>query len=149
MSLHNHWRNKQLGGELLFSEQICLDFIHSHKDLTWTYVGPKNNFVDSYDFKTAGNAVAIVNYPFQVTPGEFVSKINELIQDKQAVYLAINRFEFIPENDLDIDYANSISESIDQIVAHLSKPFRRIPHGVEVDGDHFVGVHGLDIFVYD
>jgi hypothetical protein len=149
MSLHNHWRNKQLGDNILFSEQICLNFLERHKDLTWTWAGPRTNFYNYGNFNEVGNAIAIVNTPFQVTPGEFVRQVNELIKDKVAVYLAINRFEFIPKNDLGIDYADNIADSIDQIVSHLDLPFTRIPVDVEVDGAHFVGVHGLDIFTYD
>ena len=153
MSLHNYWRNKQLGTEVLFSEQICLDFLSRHKDLSWRWVGPKNSFYDlcceQFTISDHGQGVVIINTPFQVTPGEFVKKINQEIGGASAVYLAINRYEFVPVNDLAIDYPDSISDSIDCIVQHLNIPFTRVPVDAEVDGAHFVGVHGLDIFTHD
>lgn len=156
MSINNHWRNKQLGNSLLKQELICLDFLNKHQDLSWAWFGTRGNF-----FEHCGKTVSIVNKNptglvminsfTGLTPRQFVSQCNSLLTDSvQAVYLAINRFEFIATNDLNIDYNDSMTESIVQIVAHLDRPFHSVSELTdEVDGRHFVGVHGLDIFTYE
>ena len=94
--------------------------------------------------------MVFVNYLTFETPGTVISNINKLLHDNiKAVYLAINRFEFRAVNDLQINYADDISDCIDQIVSHCGKSFTRLYHAPCVDNKHFVGVHGLDVFVYE
>ena len=156
MSINNHWRNKQLGDSFLTQELICLDFLNKHQDLSWAWFGTQGSFFE-HCRKTANivnknpTGLVIINSFTSLTPKQFVAQCNGLLTDSvQAVYLAINRFEFIATNDLHIDYHDSMTESIAQIVAHLNQPFKAIPDLTdEVDGRHFVGVHGLDIFTYE
>jgi|688.fasta_scaffold1246390_1 hypothetical protein len=158
MSIDNNWRNKQLGYNFNFLQQeiCCLDFLKRHKNLTWGWYGGTGRF---YDYcksqfaieKSNCTGLIIINDPVQVTPKKFVAQINSLINDNIcAVYLAINRYEFVSQNDLNIDYKDNIKESITQIVEHIKVPMVPIDlNHNDVDGRHFVGVHGLDIYKYE
>jgi hypothetical protein len=158
MSITNHWRNKQLGSEVAFLKQelICFNFLKKHKNLTWGWYGfDSGNFYNHckkhFDInKNKANGLVIINFPSRVSPKEFTNKINSLIDKKIcAVYLAINRYEFINHNDLNINYKDNIAESIQQIVKYIQLPLTAIDIDNDVDGKHFVGVHGLDIFKYE
>jgi hypothetical protein len=158
MGIENNWRNKQLGYNFNFLQQemLCLEFLKRHKNLTWGWHGTTGKFYDhcKTQFSIETNSctgLVIINDPVKVTPNEFVEKINGLLDDKIcAVYLAINRYEFINHNDLIIDYKDDIGESITQIVKYIKVPMVpvKLNHN-EVDGKHFVGVHGLDIYQYE
>ena len=158
MSIENNWRNKQLGynSNFLQQEMLCFEFLKKHKNLSWGWHGGPDRF---YDYcknqflieKNNCTGLVIINYPVKVTPKEFVTKINSLLNDKiYAVYLAVNRYEFVAENDLKIDYNDNIKESITQIVEYIKVPMVpvKLNHN-NVDGKHFVGVHGLDIYQYE
>jgi hypothetical protein len=156
MSINNHWRNKQLGTSLLTQELICLNFLNQHHDLVWSWQGEHNNFFKQcqQQFSISDKnptGLVIINALGRLTPCQFVIACNSLLTDSiQATYLAINRYEFLAVNDLNIDYADSLTESIQQIVMHIKKPFKPVNMAyTDVDGRHFVGVHGLDIFVYE
>lgn len=152
------WRDKQLGGQGVFlaQESVCLDFLKKHPQITWCWQGFQNNFYNHcqqhFSFNNVDyHGLVIINSLIGVTPKHFVDYVDSLLHDRvQAAYLAINRYEFIPKNDLDIDYDDDIEVCIEQIVQHISKPFKKLDWDCpEVDGDHFVGMHGLDIFVYE
>jgi hypothetical protein len=156
MSINNHWRNKQLGTSLLTQELVCLNFLNQHRNLVWSWQGAHNNFFKQcqQEFLISNNnptGLVIINALGGLTPKQFVTACNELLTDSiQATYLAINRYDFLAVNDLNIDYADSLTDSVQQIVMHIKKPFNPvILDSTEVDGHHFVGVHGLDIFVYE
>lgn len=161
MSFHQHWRNKQLGysSAILQQEQYCWDFMAKYPDISWAWHGVVSVFRDRcmQNFKITNDKNAqgliIINRQRGATPKQFVDYINAQINERtQAIYLAINRFDIVPLNDLNIEYRDSIRDSIDQIVKHLEVPFKRANLGIadnEIDGHHFVGVHGLDIFTYE
>lgn len=155
MSINNHWRNKQLNHSFLAQEKLCLDFLNKHQQLLWSWKGLRGNFFDycknQYQFSTQHpTGLVIVNYPTRVSPGQFVSAINKFVTDDiQAVYIAVNRYEFVAVNDLNIDYKETLSDTMDQIISLLNRPFKRHANFTNVDGRHFVGVHGLDIFTYE
>lgn len=158
MGIANNWRNKQLGSgfDFLQQEMCCYEFLKKHRNLVWGWYGGIGKFYDysKTQFTIEKNnctGLVIINTPVQVTPKQFVTEINNLINDDIcAVYLAINRYEFIAQNDLEINYNNNIKDSIAQIVSHIKLPMKPIElNHNEVDGKHFVGVHGLDIYQYE
>ena len=154
MSINNHWRNKQLGSNLLWQEIQCLNFLKQYPTITWQWHGLKGNFFKfcQNQIKTGcdGSGLIVINYPTQVTAGQFVSTINQLLDNRpKAVYLAVNRYEFLSTNDLNIDYPEQIEDCINVIVSRCSESFQRLYQPTQVDGKHFVGIHGLDVFVYE
>ena len=155
MGISNHWRNKQLADAFVQQELLCIDFVKQHSKLAWQWHGPRGGLYDycaeNFIMSDLGLGLLMVNYPSRATPKQFVDYINMLITaDTQAAYLAVNRFDFVAINDLEIDYDDSIERSIEQIVEHICVPFQRLKFDCpEVDGNHFVGVHGLDIFTYE
>jgi len=153
-----YWRNKQVGdtSALLAQEVACVNFLKKYQNLTWCWQGFSDNFFNYCNAEftisnTNYNGVIIINSLIGVTPRHFVEYVDSLLHDDvEAVYLAINRYEFIPTNDLNIDYHDDLGQSIKQIVQHISKPFQALSRDCpDVDGNHFVGMHGLDIFVYE
>lgn len=151
MSINNHWRNKQLGANTLWQETVCEKFLQQHPSIHWSWHGLHGNFYHKCCQKyNIGNGTGriIINHPVKVTPAEFVRQVNEIISGATAVYLAVNRYEFVAVNDLNINYPESLADTIDQIVAHLCLPFSRLIYRDDVEGNSFVGVHGLDIFKY-
>ena len=158
MSIANHWRNKQLGSTLNFLRQelVCLDFLNRNSNLSWAWHGGAGNFYthcrNRFQFDSVTpTGLVIINFPSRRTPKQFVNIVNSLIStDICAVYLAINRYEFVAKNDLEIGYQNEIADSIDQIVNYIKVPMRPANFDRnQVDGRHFVGVHGLDIYTYE
>jgi len=156
MSIHTHWRNKQLGGgnSMLWQETMCLDFLKQHSDISWQWYGQRGDFYhhcqQSVTVSNLGQGVVIINYPVQVTPKRFIDTINVLLDNNPpAVYLAINRYEFIP-TPLDQLWPESMAECMDLIVGQLQCPFTRVTDpSMDVGGFNFVGVHGLDIYTYE
>jgi hypothetical protein len=155
MHIHQNWRNKQLGQYFTKQEMLCLDFIKQHHTLEWSWFGNKgyfHNYATNFLKPTLKKhqGLIFISYHTRSSPKEMVKQINSLLHNNiKAAYLAINRYEFVPINDLDIDYKDDISDAIDQIVAFLHKPFKRIHHDIPNDNIHFVGTHGLDIFTYE
>jgi len=154
LGINNHWRNKQLGNQLLWQEIQCLNFLKKHATIQWQWHGFKSNFFNfcqnKININSTGAGLVIINYPTRVSPGVFVETINKLTECQPcAVYLAVNRYEFLSVNDLHIDYSDQIEYSIDQIINQCCYPFQRLYRPQQVDGKHFVGVHGLDVFVYE
>ena len=154
MSINNHWRNKQLGNNLLWQEIQCLNFLKQHATLQWRWHGAKGNFfnfcLDKIDINDNGTGIIIINYPTRVTPGMFVKTINNLTKYRPSVvYLSVNRYEFVSVNDLNIDYPDQIEDCIDAVINQCCCPFKRLYRPQQVDGKHFVGAHGLDVFVYE
>jgi hypothetical protein len=156
MPINNHWRNKQLGNQLLWQEIQCLNFLKKHPTTQWQWYGAKGNFLNFCQDKinittdTDGDGLIIINCPTQVSPRTFVNTIDKLTRHQpRVVYLAVNRYEFLSVNDLHIEYSDQIENSIDQILNRCCYTFQRLYYPQQVDGKHFVGVHGLDVFVYE
>jgi len=154
MSINNHWRNKQLSDNLLWQETQCLNFLKCYPNVSWQWIGQQDNFFkfcqQQVEIDNNGSGLIIINYPGRVSAGTFVNTINQLTDcQPSAVYLAVNRYEFLTVNDLNVEYPDQIENSIDTIISMCSFPFRRLYQPQQVDGKHFVGVHGLDVFIND
>jgi len=153
MSINNYWRNKQLNHALLWQESRCLDFCQQHKNITWKWYGSPNYFFDlCKSVLTVGpnnDGIIIINTPVRVSVDHFVKQISSLIQTNiKVAYLAINRYEFKVDS-IDSSLPDSPEQCLDLIANKCHKDFRRLYVPTEVDGNHFVGVHGLDVFVYE
>ena len=154
MGIHNHWRNKQLGKNLITQEILCWEFLNKHPNQTWQWLGNKGYFYDyCHSFlkiDSHGQGLIMINNLFRLTPANMIACLDRLMHDNiQTAYLAINRFEIHAKNDLSLDYPDSMQKSIDLIVSQCQKKFKRLYDPIEVDARHFVGVHGLDVFVYE
>lgn len=155
MQINQHWRDKQLGSNLATQEVLCLNFLQQYSALNWKMFGGSgyfhqcvSNLVDINQTNVQG--LLFVNFFSHSSPGTMVRAINSLLSDEISVaYLAINRYSFVPVNDLNICYKDSMDDTVDQIVGFLNKPFVRVQHNIPNDNIHFVGIHGLDIFTYE
>lgn len=157
MPIYNHWRNKQISDQraLLKQEVRCFSWMEKQEPRIWYYQGIHGYFktliLESFStVDTIKNSTGVVMVNLTVpSPKQFVQKLNSCLHDQQSVYISINRFNIPPINDLGIDYVPSLEGSIDQIMEHCALPFKRLYRPDAVDGHHFVGVHGLDVFVYE
>ena len=154
MSINNHWRNKQVGKKLLKQEQICLEFLLAHQHLAWHWLGTKEYFYEycqsNLSIKPPHQGLVWINYVSRLSPKNLVNAIDHVMTDNiKAAYIAINRFEIVPINDLNLTYPDCLEKSLDLIVDSCHKKLRRLYNPDQVDGRHFVGVHGLDVFVYE
>jgi hypothetical protein len=156
MPINNHWRNKQAGNNLLWQEIQCLEFLKRYPGLDWVWHGNKNSYFydlckQDLNIKSQGNAVVLINYPVKVSVDRFIKTLKEILAEHiEIAYLAVNRYEFIPNYTANCnDYPDQIEDCLDLIVSKCNKHFRRLYLPDSVDGKHFVGVHGLDVFVYE
>lgn len=152
MGINNHWRNKQLKDSLLWQEIQCLEFCQQ-QNTTWAWHGVHNNFFNVckkvLTFGPNHNGVIIINTPTRLTVDNFVNHVSSVLTSNiQTAYMAINRYEFLVQN-TNINLPDSIEQCLDIIANRCNPAFRRLYVPAEVDGKHFVGVHGLDVFVYE
>lgn len=155
MPTNNHWRNKQIGNNLLWQESQCLQFLKKYPDLTWSWhSGIKGHFYDlcsqELNLGSQGNGAIIINYPVRVSVDMFITTLKKILTTNVKIaYLAVNRYEFVADYTTDNNYSDQIKDCIDLIVSNCCGNFRRLHHPEAVDEKHFVGVHGLDVFVYE
>lgn len=153
MGINNHWRNKQLNHAMLWQELRCLEFCQQYPHVIWKWNGAPSHFFDVcksvLNFGPNHTGLIIINTPGRVTVDNFVKYISSLCHDSiQVAYLAINRYEFRVEKP-NTDLPDTMEECINLIASQCHEKFRRLYIPAEVDGKHFVGVHGLDVFVYE
>lgn len=125
-----------------------------HTNVTWRWHGPLSNFYyfckSSLPIDSNGNGAVLVNQFYQLSPKSIVERIEQITKGNlKTIYLAINRYEILPVNDLLLSYPESIADSLDLIVSKCSTPFKRLYSPLEVSGHNFVASHGLDIYVYE
>ena len=140
--------NKQT---LLTQEKVMLDFICQFPHVRWFWAGDNNNFrlicadlVQIADEDCDG-IVLYGNALHGLTVKNLVEKVKHLIFDKKYVYLGINRYEIIA-NDFELDFPESLEDSIDFIVEKINPNFRRLARFPQVDGNHMVFAHPMDCF---
>lgn len=154
MPTHNHWRNKQLAQNLCWQEHVCLRFLMQHNDITWQWHGPFSNFYhyckQFLQFDDIGNGAIFINPFYQLSPKNIVNQLDKIDKNNlKVIYLAINRYELLPENDLQLSYPESLGDSLDLIISQCSIPFKRLYCPLSTGGHNFVGSHGLDTYVYE
>jgi hypothetical protein len=154
MSINNHWRNKQLGKHWCAQEQTCFDFVLQYQHLNWQWLGIKGQFYQDcralLPMQAPYQGLIWINHGGSLSPKNLINTINcALAPGIQIAYIAINRFEIAPVNDLNLVYPDCMEESLDLIMSCCDKNLRRLYRPKQVDGRHFVGVHGLDVFVYE
>jgi len=71
-----------------------------------------------------------------------------LTSNIQGAYMAINRYEFCVET-TNPDLPDSTEQCLDLIANRCNQAFRRLYVPDTIDGRCFVGLHGLDVFVYE
>lgn len=155
MRVHLNWRDRQLNQQLSWQEHVCYQYLRSHPGVNWQWASNEpDNF---YHYccsqltvdQPCANGLVIINYPVQQTVKNFVSVVQSLITDNiEQIYMAINRYDFDPKNDLNIEYPDSLAQSIDLISKLCHAGFQRLYSPLQADGKHFVGAHGLDVYVY-
>jgi hypothetical protein len=97
-----------------------------------------------------GNGAIIINRFSQLSPKNLIQQLNTFaVPLLDVIYLAVNRYEILPINDLSLLYPDSIEESLDLIISQCKIPFKRLYCSLSVDGHHFVGIHGLDVYYYE
>jgi hypothetical protein len=154
MPINNHWRNKQLANNLLWQETQCLTFLKTHPHINWRWYGNQGYFYSVcqslLNFNSDNNGAIIINTPTKTTVDMFVKHINNLLHENVIVaYLSINRYEFVADQKSNSDFPDGLEDCIDIIVSKCHRGFRRLYTPAQVDGKHFVGVHGLDVFIYE
>lgn len=154
MAINNHWRNKQLGKYWCAQEQACFDFLMRYQDLNWQWLGIKGQFYQDcstlLSMQEPSQGLIWINHGSGLSPKNLVNSIDCVLTAAiQVAYIAVNRFDIVAVNDLDLVYPHCIEESLDLIMSCCDKKLRRLYRPQQVDGRHFVGVHGLDVFVYE
>jgi len=154
MNINYQWRNKQLHDNLLHQEIQCLDFLKKHQAIVWEWYGPRGHFFDvcktEINVSTNGNGVVIINSPTRVSVDGFIKITSAIVRsDIQVAYMAINRYEFSVTDNTNICFPDNMNDSIELIASKCNPKFQRLYEPSTVDGKHFVGVHGLDVFVYE
>lgn len=137
-------------------EVICKKFINSCSADQWSWHGQSGEFRKHMEVtvKICNNpnsdGLILINHPRKLSPKNYVDRVNLLLTHSiKYCYMAVNRYDFVACNDLNIDWAEDLAVCVDQIISHIVLPMRRISASDwPVDGRHFVGVHGLDIYTY-
>lgn len=155
---HDRWRDQQLSGfagltanDLLAQEQVMLNFVKSHKDVCWKWLGNNTNFKNicqqefCIDDLNAQGVIVFGKQLHQMTTKNLINALREIIQDFDYAYVAINRYEVIL-HDLDLDLPDSITDSLDVIMEHCDDRFYRLHTFDQVDGNHMVAAHPMDCY---
>ena len=134
---------------------MCYQYLLTQNNISWRWIGEEpDNF---YQFCAKSLVVdqgqytglVIINYSSQQTVSNYITTIKSMIsQDVEHAYLAINRYDFAPGNDTGIEFPDQLSDTVDLIAAQCDPRFKRLYSALAVDGKHFVGAHGLDVYVF-
>ncbi len=154
MPIHNNWRNKQLQNNLCWQEAVCLNFLLQHNNIRWQWHGSFSNFYhhcsDKVTIDHKGNGAVIINRFGKLSPKNLIQQLDAFdALSLDVIYLAINRYDILPVNDLSLSYPDSLEESLDLIISQCKIPFKRLYCSLSIDGHHFVGIHGLDVYYYE
>lgn len=155
---HNRWRDLQLAGfagvtsrDILAQEQVMLDFVKSHGNICWKWLGNDTNFkricqeqfcINDTD---AQGVILFGKQLHQMTTGNLISKITAVIQDFDYAYVAVNRYEVIA-HDLELALPDTIEDSLDAVMKHCDLRFHRLHTFDQVDGNHMVAAHPMDCY---
>lgn len=153
----NRWRDQQLSGfssifkqpVLLEQESRMLEFIRSCSNITWRWIAPISGFrqicAEQVQLGSGPGVIAFGPILDNLTTGQLVHRVRELIKDADSAYIAINRYE-ITENDLPVELPDSIEDSLDAIMQLADPAFKRLHTYALVDGEHMVAAHPMDCY---
>jgi hypothetical protein len=154
---YNRWRDQQLSGFasifkqpiLLEQESRMLEFVNSCPDVVWHWHAPTNGFwkICQEQIKLGPGTAAIVFGPIldNLTTGQLVDQIKDLVGNKDYAYVAVNRYE-VTDNNLPLSLPDSIEDSLDIIMQQADVRFKRLHTYAQVDGEHMVAVHPMDCY---
>jgi hypothetical protein len=155
---HDRWRDQQLAGftgtrsmAILAQEKVMLDFVKTHKNICWKWAGNNTNFKNICQQQfciSDDNAQGVILFGkefHQMTTKNLITKIREIIQNFDYVYVAINRYEVIL-HDLDFELPDQIEDSLDAIMKYCDAGFNRLHTFDLVDGNHMVAAHPMDCY---
>jgi hypothetical protein len=155
---HNRWRDQQLAGfagttsgDILAQEQVMLDFVKSHNNICWKWLGNNTNFkrICQQQFcindTNAQGVILFGEQLHQMTTQRLVTKVREVIQGFDYAYVAVNRYEVIA-HDLDLALPDNIEDSLDAVMKYCDSRFSRLHTFAQVDGNHLVAAHPMDCY---
>jgi hypothetical protein len=155
---HDRGRDQQLSGfagvtanDLLAQEQVMLDFIKSHNNVCWKWLGNNTNFKSicqkqfCIDDNNARGVIIFGKKLHQMTTKRLITILREIIQDFDYAYVAVNRYEVILHN-IDLELPKSIEGSLDVIMKYCDIRFNRLHTFDQVDGNHMVAAHPMDCY---
>jgi hypothetical protein len=155
---HDRWRDQQLAGflgttdrDILAQEKVMLDFVKSHKDICWKWLGNNTNFKTicqqefCIDDSNAQGVIVFGKQLHQMTTKNLITKLREIIQGFEYAYVAVNRYEVI-SHDFDLELPDTIEGSLDAVMKHCDSRFNRLYTFAQVDGNHMVAAHPMDCY---
>lgn len=155
---HDRWRDQQLSGflsakptDILAQEQVMLDFVKSHGNVCWKWLGNNTNFKSICQQKfcisetDAQGVILFGKQLHQMTTKNLITKIRTTIQDFDYAYVAVNRYEVIA-HDLDFELPDRIEDSLDTVMHYCDGRFSRLHTFEQVDGNHLVAAHPMDCY---
>jgi hypothetical protein len=155
---HDRWRDQQLAGfagtkstDILAQEQVMLDFVKSHNNVCWKWLGNNTNFksICQQQFCINDNrpqgVILFGKQLHNMTTRNLVTKVREIIQNFDYAYVAVNRYEVI-SHDLDFGLPDCIADSLDTVMKYCDARFNRLYTFDRVDGNHMVAAHPMDCY---
>jgi hypothetical protein len=153
-----NWRDQQLTGlnlssnfSVLEQEQVMISFVQQFPNVVWRWLGDDTAFknickkiikIDDENY----NGVIIFGKELEsMTTSTLKSKILDLTSDTEYAYVSINRY-FITKNDLDLELPDEIDDSLDVIMNHINKKFKRLHKFPTVTGHQMVAAHPMDCY---
>ena len=155
----HRWRDRQISSFTDFSstatileqEQIMLDFMSRCGGVSWRWAGTNSRFKticsDQYTISNS-NYKGIVIFGAiisNLSTGELIKTIGNLIQTVDYAYVAVNRY-YLTQHDLPFALPDLIADSLDIIMSHCHPKFQRLHTFPSVDGNHMVGSHPMDCY---
>jgi len=155
---HDRWRDQQLAGfagtpstAILAQEKVMLDFVKTHKNICWKWLGNNTDFKNICQQQFCindDNVQGVILFGKELhgmTTKNLIAKIRKIIQNFDYIYVAINRYEVIL-HDLDFELPDQIEDSLDTIMKYCDARFNRLHTFDQVDGNHMVAAHPMDCY---
>ena len=155
---HDRWRDQQLAGfssttynDILAQEKVMLDFVKSHKNVCWKWLGNNTKFKTicqqefCIDDAHAQGVIVFGKVLNQLTTKTLIARVKDLVQGFDYAYVAVNRYEIVLHN-IDLALPDRIEDSLDTIMKHCDTRFNRLHTFDQVDGNHMVGAHAMDCY---
>jgi len=155
---HDRWRDQQLSGfagitanNLLKQEQVMLNFVKSHKNVCWKWLGNNTNFksICQQQFcinnDTAQGVIIFGKKLLGITTKNLVTQVRQMIQGFDYAYVAVNRYE-VMAHDFELELPDDIGHALDAVMKYCDPGFTRLHTFDQVDGNHMVAAHPMDCY---